>query len=118
MKRSVLVLAAFVASSLTAAPAPAQEVQYWGLWGTTARGLIYLQGQYYTIGKGDEIGGLGSVQEVTADTLIVERALTGVEQQALTKQGRVVPDVEIRRIPNVGNRLAIPLKHGNAESRR
>jgi hypothetical protein len=112
MKRSVLVLAAFVASSLTAAPASAQEVQYWGLWGTTERGLIHLQGQYYTIGKGDEITGLGTVQEVTAEMLVVERALTGAEQQGLTEQGRLVPDVEVRRIPNLGNRLAVPMMRG------
>ena len=109
MKRNILVLAGFGASLLTAAPSSAQEVQYWGLWQSTERGLIRLQDRYYTVGKGDEIPGLGNVEEVTAEQLIVRRPLTAAEQQGLAAQGRVVPDVETRRIPNLGNRVAPPL---------
>lgn len=111
MKRNVLA-SAFIVSSLTATPALAQEVQYWGLWQSTERGLIRFQDEYYTVGKGDEIPGLGNVQQVTAEMLVVRRTLTGAEQQGLTEQGRVVPDVETRRIPNLANRLGPPLVRG------
>jgi hypothetical protein len=112
MKRNVLVSAAFVALSLTAAPAPAQEVQYWGLWQSTERGLIRLQDEYYTVGKGDEIPGFGTVQQATDDMLTVRRTLTEAERQRLAEQGRVAPDTETRRIPNLTNRVGPPLMRG------
>ena len=111
-RKQLLVVAGFLSSSITTAPAAALEVQYWGLWQNTERGLIRLQGEYYTIGKGDEIPGLGSVEQVSADMLVVERPLTSAERQGLAEQGRVVPDVEIRRIPNLANRVGSPLGRG------
>jgi hypothetical protein len=112
MKQTMLVLAALAGSLLAAAPSIGQEVRYWGLWQGTERGLIQLQGQYYTVGQGDEIPGLGSVQEVTAESLAVRRSLTAAEQRGLAEQGRVVPDVETRHIPNLTNRIAPPLTQG------
>jgi hypothetical protein len=112
MKRNVLAVVAFVALSLTPAPAPAQEVQYWGLWQSTERGLIRFQGEYYTVGKGDEIPGFGNVQQVTDDMLIVRRTLTEPDRQGLAEQGRVVPDTETRRIPSLTNRVDPPLMRG------
>jgi hypothetical protein len=114
VNRNILVLAGLglAASLLTAAAAPAPEVQYWGLWSGTERGLIRLQDQYYTVGKGNEIPGLGRVEDVTPETLVVRRALTDAEQQGLAGQGRVIPDVETRRIPNLTNQVAPPLTPG------
>jgi hypothetical protein len=109
VKQNILLLAAFSASLLTAAPAPAHEVQYWGLWQGTERGLIRFQDHYDTVGKGDEIPGLGTVEDVTNEALVVRRALTAEERHGLAGQGRVVPDVQTRRIPNLANRVAPPL---------
>jgi hypothetical protein len=111
VKQSILPLAAFSASLLTASPAPAQEVQYWGVWQGTDRGLIRFQDRYDTLGKGDEIPGLGTVEDVTPEVLVLRRALTAAERDGLAGQGRVVPDVQTRRIPNLASRVAPPLTH-------
>lgn len=111
MKQSILALAACSASLLIAVPAPAQEVQYWGVWQGTDRGLIRLQDRYDTVGKGDEIPGLGTVEDITPEVLVVRRSLTAAERHGLAGQGRVVPDVQTRRIPNLATRVAPPLTH-------
>ncbi|HXJ80191.1 MAG TPA: hypothetical protein VMS64_16100 [Candidatus Methylomirabilis sp.] len=108
MKRNILAMAGLV-SLLTAAPTSAQELQYWGLWQSPGRGLIRLQGQYYTIDKGDEIPGFGKVEDVTPEMLIVRRTLTAEEKDDLETQGRIAPDVQTRRVPNMGSRVAPPL---------
>ena len=112
MIRNLLALATLVTSLVTAASAAAQEVQYWGPWPGTERGLIRFQDQYYTVGTGDDIPGVGTVQRVTSETLVVRRMLTEGERHGLAEQGRVVPEAETRRIPNLANRVRPPLMRG------
>src|SRR5262249_46245598 len=75
VKQIMLVVAAVGAALLTAVATLAQtsdpEIQYWGLWQGSDRGVIRLQDQYYTIGKGDQIPGVGTVQDFTNEALIV-----------------------------------------------
>ena len=118
MKPNTVMLAVLAASLLTATPTLAQEVQYWGLSRSTERGLVRLRDGYHTVGKGDEIPGLGKVEEVTAEMLVVRRTLTAAERQSLAAQGRVVPDVETRRLPNLANRVTPPLSGGTPTAPR
>ena len=109
MKRNMLVVAAVGASLLTAVATLAQTsdpaIQYWGLWQGSDRGVIRLQDQYYTIGKGDQIPGVGTVQDFTNEALIVERLFTPQEKEDMEAKGQKPIDGQIRRIPNLGSRL-------------
>jgi acyl-coenzyme A thioesterase PaaI-like protein len=106
MKVKTLMLTALAAALLAAAGAHAQEVRYWGrVQGNAARGLIDLHGQYYSVGEGDEIPGVGRVKQVTDEALIVEQTLTEAEKDHLAAQGLAVYDAKERRIQNLSGSL-------------
>lgn len=87
---------------LTSRPLEAQELRYWGqVTGAERRGWIERQGRYSEVSEGDEIPGLGTVQEVRDDVLVVARTLTDSEKQSLRDQGLEVVDVKVSLVPNL-----------------
>lgn len=106
MIRNMLILAGLVAGFLAAAPASGHEIHYLGrIQGPEERGLIKLNGQHFSVGEGDEIPGMGTVHEVTDDTLIVRRPLTGEEKERLRAEGHAVFDMEEQHFGNIQRRL-------------
>ncbi|HEV8640561.1 MAG TPA: hypothetical protein VGV13_05635 [Methylomirabilota bacterium] len=91
---------------LAAPPLGAQELHYWGqVTGVERRGWIERQGQHADVGEGDEIPGVGVVQEVRDDVLVVRRTLTDDEKQRLRVQGQEVVDVKVSIVPNLWRRV-------------
>jgi hypothetical protein len=106
MTRHMLILAGLVAGLLAAVPTPAQEIHYLGRMQGEQRGLIQLHGRHFTVAEGDEIPGMGTVHEVTDDTLVVRRTLTEEDKERLRAGGHAVYDVEEQHIGNLLRRLA------------
>ena len=105
MKRMRLLTLAAVAL-LAAPPLGAQELHYWGkVTGAEKRGWIERQGQHVDVGEGDEIPGVGIVQEVRDEVLVVRRTLTDDEKQRLRVQGLEVVDVKVSIVPNLWRRV-------------
>ena|SRR5215831_19205549 len=106
MRRIMLVVALLAGSASVAGPTPAADILYLGkVPGQEAQGLIRFEGQDHAVAKGDEIPGIGTVDKVMDDVLVVVRRLSEEEKQRVSSEGGAVHDVEERHIVNVSRFL-------------
>ena len=102
MRRTMLILALLAGSAAVAGPTPAPDILYLGkVQGQEAQGLIRFEGRDQAVAEGDEIPGVGTVDKVMDDVLIVVRRLSEEEKQRVRSEGGAVHDVEERHIVNV-----------------
>ena len=78
----------------------AQEVHYLGKLGGGEGGLIQISGKDYEVSEGTLITGWGTVRQITDTHLILDKALSEEDKEALTFQGAAVYDVLQIQIPH------------------
>jgi hypothetical protein len=103
---STTLLAATLAMLLGAPGGP--ELRYLGRLPDGSRGRIQYLGRPYDVRAGDSIPRWGRVRAVTARALVLERALSEAEKQALEAEGLFAPDVRQVRIPLATGNVAVP----------
>jgi hypothetical protein len=69
---------------------------------------VEVHGRVYRLRAGDAIPGLGRVQAVTDQALVVQRVLGEAEKQARAASGTLAPDVLELRVPLMAPELAAP----------